>query len=174
MPDTAAAQYAPPKLPEVYFDTTHDMILMAKRNLKQDNWDYICGAAESETSLRRNRLALDCLAFRPRVCRDVSNIDKSATLFGHKLRIPVMLAPIGSIENFTEKGANDVDTAAQIFGTSNFISTVAQPGLTHALVGARDARQAQENAAAGNATLSPEELDTLNQYASSKALAAQR
>ena len=32
MPDTAAAQYAPPKLPEVYFDTTHDMILMARRN----------------------------------------------------------------------------------------------------------------------------------------------
>ena len=31
------------------FLTTHDMIIMAKRNLTQDSWDYICGAAESET-----------------------------------------------------------------------------------------------------------------------------
>jgi methylglyoxal reductase len=50
--------------------------------------------------------------------------------------------------------------------------TVAQPGLTHALVGAREAKQAQENAAAGNTTLSPEELQTLNQYASDKSFAA--
>jgi len=130
MPDTAIQPvWNAPKLPEVHFDTTHDMIMMARRNMTQDNWDYVCGAAESETTLRRNRLALDCLAFRPRVCRDVSTIDKSSSLFGHKLRIPVMLAPIGSIENFTQKGANDVDTAAQIFGTINFISTVAQPSL---------------------------------------------
>jgi methylglyoxal reductase len=50
--------------------------------------------------------------------------------------------------------------------------TVEQPGLTHALVGARDAKQAQENAAAGNAVLSAEELQALNQYAGSKSLAA--
>lgn len=129
MPDTATTQWTAPELPQVFFDTSHDMILMAKRNLKQDDWDYICGAAESETSLRRNRLALDCLAFRPRVCRDVSQIDKTTTLFGHKLRIPVMLAPMGGIERFSVNGANDVDTAAQIFGTINFISTVTQPSL---------------------------------------------
>ena len=56
----------------VKFQTTHEMIVMAKRNLSHDEWDYINGAAESETSLRRNRLALDCLAFRPRVLRDVT------------------------------------------------------------------------------------------------------
>ncbi|HUY15056.1 MAG TPA: aldo/keto reductase [Terriglobia bacterium] len=52
--------------------------------------------------------------------------------------------------------------------------TLAQPGLTHALVGARSARQSEENAAAGNVRLSPEELETINQCASSKELAAQQ
>jgi len=52
--------------------------------------------------------------------------------------------------------------------------TVAQPGLTHALVGARNAQQAQENATAGNVNLSREEVETLNQIVSSKALAARR
>ena len=36
--------------------------------------------------------------------------------------------------------------------------TLAQPGVTHALVGARDQGQALENAAAGRAALSPEDL----------------
>lgn len=114
---------------DVSFQTTHDMILMARRNMDQDNWDYICGAAESETSLRRNRMSLDSLAFRPRICRDVSEINTETEFFGHKLRIPVLLAPMGGIERFSPNGANDVDDAAHSFGSVNFISTVTQPSL---------------------------------------------
>jgi isopentenyl diphosphate isomerase/L-lactate dehydrogenase-like FMN-dependent dehydrogenase len=114
---------------DAIFETTHDMIMMARRNLDQDNWDYICGAAESETSLRRNRMALDCLAFRPRICRDVSEIDTETDFFGHKLRIPVLLAPMGGIERFSANGGIDVDNAAEQFGSVNFLSTVCQPSL---------------------------------------------
>ena len=114
---------------DVHFETSHDMIKMAHRNLAQDNWDYICGAAESETSLRRNRIAIDSLALRPRVCRDVSDIDTSASFLGHKLRIPVMLAPMGGLQNFSPSGGNDVDTAAGEFGSINFVSTVTEPSL---------------------------------------------
>jgi isopentenyl diphosphate isomerase/L-lactate dehydrogenase-like FMN-dependent dehydrogenase len=114
---------------DVQFETSHDMIKMARRNLDQDNWDYICGAAESETSLRRNRISIDSLALRPRICRDVSEIDTSTTFLGNKLRIPVMLAPMGGIQNFSPNGANDVDTAAEEFGSINFVSTVTEPSL---------------------------------------------
>ena len=113
----------------VQFSNMHEMILMARRNLSQDNWDYINGAAETETSLRRNRLAIDCLAFRPRICRDVREIDTSTTFMGDKLRIPVLMAPMGSIHRWTPNGANDVDTACEEFGTVNFISTVTEPSL---------------------------------------------
>ena len=113
----------------VDFLTNHDMIVMARRNLNQDNWDYICGAAESETTLRRNRLALDCLAFRPRVLRDVRNVDTSAEFLGQKLRIPILLAPMGGLDRFTPNGGNDVDSAAETTGTINFVSTVTQPSL---------------------------------------------
>jgi aryl-alcohol dehydrogenase-like predicted oxidoreductase len=40
--------------------------------------------------------------------------------------------------------------------------TVAQPGLTHALVGARTAQQAVENARAGDVTLDPGELESIS------------
>jgi len=52
--------------------------------------------------------------------------------------------------------------------------TLSQPGLTHALVGARNPQQAEENAAAGNGMLSREELETLNQIVSTQALATQK
>ena len=41
--------------------------------------------------------------------------------------------------------------------------TIAQPGLTHALVGARNPQQATENAAAGDVTLSQQESNAINQ-----------
>ncbi len=119
---------------DAIFETTHDMIMMARRNLDQDNWDYICGAAESETSLRRNRMALDCLAFRPRICRDVSEINTETDFFGHKLRIPVLLAPMGGIERWSVNGGLDVDDAAEKFGSINFLSTVCQPSLEEVAV----------------------------------------
>ena len=72
----------------INFNTTHEMIVMAKRNWSHDEWDYVNGAAESETSLRRNRLALDCLAFRPRILRNVREIDISTTLVGSPLSMP--------------------------------------------------------------------------------------
>src|SRR5256885_10004721 len=60
----------------------------------------LIGGSESETTLARNRLALDSIGFRPRVLRDVSNVDCSTTLFGKKLRVPVLCAPVGSLQNF--------------------------------------------------------------------------
>jgi glycolate oxidase len=86
------------------FVTNQEIIVAARRNLTQNVWDYLTGGAESETTMRRNRYGLDGLAFRPRVLVDVSNIDTAATFLGHKLRIPVMLAPIGSLQSLTPEG----------------------------------------------------------------------
>src|SRR3546814_6193036 len=44
--------------------------LRARRNLTKPVWDYLTGGSESETTLRRNRLALDSLALRPNVLND--------------------------------------------------------------------------------------------------------
>src|SRR3954469_22826176 len=82
------------------FQNLHEFIRKARANLNQNAWDYIVGAAETETTMRRNRMALDEIAFRPRVLRDVARVDASVDVFGRKLRIPVMLAPVGALELF--------------------------------------------------------------------------
>jgi isopentenyl diphosphate isomerase/L-lactate dehydrogenase-like FMN-dependent dehydrogenase len=113
----------------VDFATNQEIILAARRNLTQNVWDYLTGGAESETTMRRNRFGLDSLAFRPRVLVDVSKIDPSTTFLGQRLRIPVMLAPIGSLQAITPQGGVAVAKAAEDFETINFVSSVTQPNL---------------------------------------------
>ncbi len=103
--------------------------MAARRNLPQNVWHYLTGGAESETTMRRNRFGLDSLAFRPRVLVDVAKIDTTTTFLGHKLKIPVMLAPIGSLQSITAEGGIAVTKAAEEFGTVNFVSSVTQPSL---------------------------------------------
>src|SRR5437667_3075195 len=86
------------------FVTSQEVIVQARRNLSQNVWDYLTGGAESETTMRRNRFGLDSLGFRPRVLVDVSRVDPSTTFLDHKLRMPVMLAPIGSLQIITPEG----------------------------------------------------------------------
>src|SRR3984957_5452617 len=90
------------------FQALHEIVAKARQNLNQNDWDYIVGATETETTLRRNRLALDQIAFRPRVLRDVARVDTSAELFGRKLRLPVVLAPVGALETFDPGSAASV------------------------------------------------------------------
>src|SRR5438477_7577838 len=87
------------------FLNLHEIVAKARQNLNQNDWDYIVGGTESETTLRRNRLALDSIAFRPRVLRDVSKIDASVSQLGRRLRLPVVLAPVGALESLHADGA---------------------------------------------------------------------
>lgn len=111
------------------FQTLHEFVKAARVNLDRNVWDYLIGGAETETTLARNRMALDSLAFRPRVLRDVSQVDCTATLFGKPLRIPVLLAPIGSLESFEPGGAATVAQASRNFGIGMILSSASQPGL---------------------------------------------
>ena len=111
------------------FMNLHEVVHKARQNLNQNAWDYIVGAVETETTLRRNRMALDSIAFRPRVLRDVSKIDTSTEILGRKLRLPIVLCPVGSLESFHPEGAEPVVKAAGEFGVSHMLSSVCDPGL---------------------------------------------
>src|SRR5438132_3666254 len=121
------------------FMNLHEIVAKARQNLNQNNWDYIVGGTESETTLRRNRMALDSIAFRPRVLRDVGKIDASVNQFGRKLRLPVVLAPVGSLESFHAEGAAPIVRGAREFGVAHMLSSVCEPGLEKAAQAAPDA-----------------------------------
>jgi glycolate oxidase len=110
-------------------ETTTEIVHAAKQKLGQGTWDYITGGAETETSLRRNREAIESLAFRARVLRNVSKIDTSTTLLGTRIRIPYILAPVGGMQQIVEGGAASEIRGACAFGTIPTISSVTEPEL---------------------------------------------
>jgi glycolate oxidase len=109
------------------FQNLHEFVAVARARLDRNAWDYLIGGAETETTLRRNRLALDTLALRPRVMRNVSTTDTGSTFLGRKLTMPVALAPIGSIERFDPAATLTVANAAGHFGVPMFKSSVSKP-----------------------------------------------
>ncbi|MEQ8193275.1 MAG: alpha-hydroxy acid oxidase [Rhodospirillales bacterium] len=111
------------------FMTIHELVKKARRNLNDQVWDYLMGGTETETTMLRNRHALDTIAFRPRVLHDVSAIDASGTLFGHSLRIPVLFAPVGQMERFHPDGAANSGKAAGEFGIAHMLSSLTAPTL---------------------------------------------
>ena len=117
----------------------HEIVAKARQNLNQNDWDYIVGGVESETTLRRNRMALDAIAFRPRVLRDVSGVDATVRHFGRTLRLPVVLAPVGSLESFHPAGAEPVVRGTGEFGVGHMLSSVCDPGLEDLAKAAPDA-----------------------------------
>jgi isopentenyl diphosphate isomerase/L-lactate dehydrogenase-like FMN-dependent dehydrogenase len=104
--------------------TLHEIVKTAKIRLNANIWDYLVGGTETETTLRRNRMALDSIAFKPRVLRNVSRIDPSSEILGKKLRIPVLLAPVGSLESFEPGGGITVAKGAGEGGVGMLISSV--------------------------------------------------
>lgn len=111
------------------FLTLHEIVKAARERLDKGRWDYLMGATETETTFRRNRQAIDAWAFRPRVLRDVQNVDTQQTLFGRKLAMPVMMAPIGSLESFEAGGGATAAKAAGRAGIPLMLSSVCNPGL---------------------------------------------
>ena len=111
------------------FLTLQEIVAAARRKLPPGPWAYLVGGAETETTVKRNRQALDSIAFRPRVLRDVSRIDATARLLGRPARLPLFLAPIGGLESLVEGGAAAAARAATQFGIPLMLSSVCQPGL---------------------------------------------
>ncbi|MDP7652651.1 MAG: alpha-hydroxy acid oxidase [Rhodospirillales bacterium] len=104
------------------FLTLQEIALEARRKLNPNVWDYLEGGAESETSVKRNRFGLDSIALKPRVLRNVVEIDCSANLFKHETRLPVAIAPCGSVDDLNSGGTLAIARAAEEFNIVSFFS----------------------------------------------------
>lgn len=71
----------------------YDFEAAAKRKLPIVAWEYFNSGSADEITLRRNRTALDALQLKPQVLVDVTKIDTSLTLLGHRMEHPIILAP---------------------------------------------------------------------------------
>jgi L-lactate dehydrogenase (cytochrome) len=102
-----------------------DLRTIARRRLPRGVFDYIDGGAEDELSLQRNILAFRRAEFRPRVLRDVADVDPSTTLLGRRLPLPLVLAPTGFTRVASPGGELDAARAAARMKLPFTLSTMA-------------------------------------------------
>jgi len=101
-----------------------DLRRIAKRRLPAGVFDYIDGGAEDERTLVSNSSDFSRIEFRPRVMRDVSQLDTSTTIFGRPASMPVILSPTGFTRIAHSEGELAVTRAAARAGIPWSLSTM--------------------------------------------------
>lgn len=100
-----------------------DIVLEARQRLSPAVWDYVAHGADSESTVRRNRFAFERYALQPSILSGTDAVDTSSSLMGRRLRMPVVLSPIGSIARFDPRGAAAAAEAARGFGTLHVVAS---------------------------------------------------
>jgi L-lactate dehydrogenase (cytochrome) len=99
-----------------------EMRRLAKRALPRAVFDFADGAAEDETTLRRNEAAFDDIRLLPRPLNGAARRDLSIELLGQRLRLPVIIGPTGLAGLFWPDGERAAARAAAAAGTAYCLS----------------------------------------------------
>jgi 4-hydroxymandelate oxidase len=104
----------------------HEFEDAAKKSLSVAAYDYVAAGAGDELTLRANREAYSHYWIRRKVMVDVSTIDTSLELLGHRLEHPILLGPGGG-KNIV--AANGEVLAAQAARQSKALMVGGQVGM---------------------------------------------
>ncbi|PLY38556.1 alpha-hydroxy-acid oxidizing enzyme [Pectobacterium carotovorum] len=96
----------------------------AQRKLPPFLFHYVDGGAYGEHTLRRNTADLTDIALRQRILKNVSDLSLETQLFGEKLAMPVVLAPVGLTGMYARRGEVQAARAAAQKGIPFTLSTV--------------------------------------------------
>lgn len=102
---------------------------LARRNLPGPIFNYIDGAAEDETTYRRNTAAFEECDLLPSVLAGVENVDLSVTVMGQQLKVPFYCSPTALQRLFHYQGERAVAEAVEKQGTLFGVSSLGTVSL---------------------------------------------
>ncbi len=103
-----------------------DLREIMRRKAPAEAWEHFNGAAETRTTFRRNPRAFRQYLFRQKIFHDVSDPDISVELFGHKLPIPAITAPVGSFSLIDKEAERQVAEGTARAGAMMLVSQAAK------------------------------------------------
>ncbi|POR33986.1 Cytochrome b2 [Tolypocladium paradoxum] len=111
--------------------STHDFEAAASHTLTSKAWAFISSAATDLHTLRRNSSAFSDITLRPRTLRNVSHIDTTTSMLGHKLRVPIFCSPAALAKLVHPAGETAIGTACKEAGIAQCVSTSSSYPLGH-------------------------------------------
>ena len=94
----------------------------ATKRLSKKGWAYYYSAADDLQSKQLNNDVYRSILLRPRVFHDCTNCDLSTTFLGHRLEIPIFIAPAAMARLAHPDGEWGMAQAAKTFGAMQIIS----------------------------------------------------
>lgn len=107
----------------------HDFRRLAQRRLPGPIFNYIDGAADDETTCRRNTSSFEACDLVPGVLRGAQDVDTSVTVMGQKLSVPFYCSPTALQRLFHHRGEHAVAAAAAGLGTMFGVSSLGTVSL---------------------------------------------
>ncbi|KAJ6132948.1 Aldolase-type TIM barrel [Penicillium samsonianum] len=118
-----ASELSKPPLSSIL--STHDFERVAKETLSKKAWAFYSSAANDLISKEANQSFYSRIWFRPRLMRDVTNVDTRCQFQGVEASSPIMVAPAAMAKLAHETGEKGIARAAAARNIIHCIATTA-------------------------------------------------
>jgi 4-hydroxymandelate oxidase len=98
----------------------------ARRVMRPEAWVFCDTGADDEITARENVTTWRRLKLRPRMLRDIVEVDTGVSLLGARVKTPIMVAPTGRHHLFHENGERESARGASAAGALYVMSTSGQ------------------------------------------------
>src|ERR1035437_5684006 len=106
-----------------------DLRETARRRLPKGIFEFVDRGSEDEVALRNNRAAFERIKLKPRTLVDVSGRSQEITLFGHRQKMPIAIAPTGTTGLMWYHGEIELARAAAAAGIPFTLATGAMTAM---------------------------------------------
>ncbi|KAI1076091.1 FMN-dependent dehydrogenase-domain-containing protein [Whalleya microplaca] len=100
-----------------------DFELAAEASLSPKAWAFVSSAATDCLTKGRNGSVYEDISLRPRVLRDVSRVDVSTKMLGHRITTPIFCAPTSMGKLIHPEGERELGRGCQSLGIPQCVST---------------------------------------------------
>jgi 4-hydroxymandelate oxidase len=125
-------------LDSVDFDALEDK---ARAKMAPASFAFCAAGADDEISTAENATAWRALRLRPRVLRDIANVDTRVTLLGNEVTAPIMVAPTGRHKLFNAEGERATACGAAAAGAAYVMASNANVMIEDVAAERRNAPQ---------------------------------
>ncbi|KAI0534628.1 mitochondrial cytochrome-like protein b2 [Xylaria digitata] len=122
----------------------HDFRLAAQQSYSSKAWAFMTSAATDCLAMERNSSTYNDIVLRPRVLRDVSTVDVSTTMLGHRISTPIFIAPTSMGKLFHPEGERELGRGTQSLGIPQCVSTSCSFPLSEVMDAVEENKSADE------------------------------
>jgi L-lactate dehydrogenase (cytochrome) len=117
---------------------THDFARVAAKSFSPKTWAFVSSAATDLHTFQRNATAYANIGLRPRVLRDVSQVNIATSVLGNATRSPIFCSPASLGRLIHPDGEKGLARACKALGIPQCVSTSASFPLAEIIGAARD------------------------------------